>query len=93
MNGHIFRRAINLIKVELRNNKCINEDFSNKTRVSAMPEIISQQCGFCGQPDIEICVSTGFKDISETLNILVKEVKDLKEYIVKRNYEESCDIW
>lgn len=46
MNGELFLGLNHLTNVELSNNECINENFSNKNRVASLPEVATEKCGF-----------------------------------------------
>lgn len=47
INGDAFRGLESLSAVHLRNNICINRTFRNESAISELPEILSQNCGFC----------------------------------------------
>lgn len=47
INGEIFRGLVLLREVWLKSNECINENFQNSTNVLKLPNLVTEQCGFC----------------------------------------------
>lgn len=47
MNGDVFRELNSLAAVYLKGNVCIDANFKNETAVSELPDILSENCGFC----------------------------------------------
>jgi hypothetical protein len=47
MNGDVFRGLHNLKEVYLQSNQCTNSYFLTEAAIAKMPEVLSQNCGFC----------------------------------------------
>jgi hypothetical protein len=47
MNGDVFRGLHNLKEVLLSSNECVKEDFKTEAAIAKLPEVLSQNCGFC----------------------------------------------
>lgn len=47
MNGEAFKRLGKLQRVDLRENQCLKEDFRDVKRIKALPQVVTEKCGFC----------------------------------------------
>jgi hypothetical protein len=84
INGETFHNLVKLERATLSFNLCINEDFEEQTRISFLPQLVKNNCGFCEKiVDITNCE-------------MLKEIKDMQltysdklENFVKSVFEDQ----
>lgn len=97
MNGKVFGGLINLSKVFLNYNECIDKNFIEETELILMDKSITENCGFdepveCEHQSCGFCesLSYGEKQIIDILDNLVNETAlEAKKCQLKQEALES----
>lgn len=95
----MFKPLRNIKQVWLERNKCINENFNNMLRISAMRGIVTSKCGYCEShvtAEIQVCeMSSEVSKISGAFQEVIKgqasQIEVLQTFVNKTFVEkESC---
>lgn len=90
MNGDAFSGLRSLTQVWLQGNICVDENFNNQNRITALPGDVTSKCGFCENNaplEIQVCgvvkqvnkiAGEGFDGIVKLEKQQVEMLEDLK---------------
>lgn len=93
VNGKIFHNLKQLEIVLLRQNYCIDEEFSSPARIVEMQQIITQKCGFCtaneDDKNCEMALGFGLLLTAKVMDGLLKKRLTKDEEIMSKDVQIS----
>lgn len=88
LNGRAFNSLSKLVYVDVQGNDCINEYFTGAARMTKMPQVLSERCGF---NDNELFVRKIAK-LEADLKLEAKaELQTAYHNEIKTQLKETCD--
>lgn len=85
INSETFSKLVKLERITLSFNLCINEDFEDHTRISAMPELIKNSCGYCEK----IVDITNCEMLKEIQQIHLKNAEKIENWFNERENQNQ----